>query len=103
MGKEMEHPNKINPRLTELIIGLHEQGYTEDFFMEGQAIYLTAGEKQMNLCLPFTIKDIDEYYDSLNRKYRYVQTVETSCGIKGILISDVVRDNKQELFRNAIG
>ncbi|MCJ8208603.1 hypothetical protein MUY27_02710 [Mucilaginibacter sp. RS28] len=77
---------KINSLLTKRVTQLHQAGYTSDFA-------LTKGKNLRSLqteieTKPFatTIKLVDQIYDRLFLQYKYVHTVETDNGEKGILL-----------------
>jgi hypothetical protein len=83
----------VNSELTKLIISCHEQGYTEDFFID------THSRRVRNQASPevdyhwFTITVVNQCYDSLTQGYKYIHTVETLCGIKGLLVCPNVQFN----------
>ncbi|MFA6083476.1 hypothetical protein [Mucilaginibacter sp.] len=92
----MDTPNcrtrKINRSLTDMIIRLHEHGYTEDFSVSDVAgkpvlMHCEAGEIAVNY---FKISIINQFFDRLTFRYKYLHAVETDCGLKGIVLSNGV-------------
>ncbi|MCR8560343.1 hypothetical protein KXD93_22005 [Mucilaginibacter sp. BJC16-A38] len=83
-------PNRlrtVNSQLTRLIIRYHEEGYTEDFFINSATnrLYLL---RDQHSCFPyFRMNIVSQCYDSLTKGYKYIHIIETTCGLKGLLIS----------------
>jgi hypothetical protein len=76
----------VNRELTRLIIKYHEQGYTEDFYINSQNRLLYS-QSDAGVCYPwFTLTIVNQCYDSLTQGYKYIHAVETLCGVKGLLI-----------------
>ncbi|RWY46042.1 hypothetical protein [Mucilaginibacter gilvus] len=89
MNSLKNNARKLNNALTRRVIDLHDKGYTHDFLpMDGQHF----------LCLQdsvdFSVEDlniqvIDHGFDQLSKTYKYIHTIETINGSKGLLVSDV--------------
>jgi hypothetical protein len=83
------HPlKKMNAGLTNWVIRLHQVGYTDDFLpVNGGAVKcVQSGDS-------FAIKDlkvklIDCSYDLLTRNYKYIHTIDTQVGYRGLLITN---------------
>jgi hypothetical protein len=92
----------MNHLLTKMIIELHEKGFTEDFFIaEDQSSLCSPNSK--NLIFPFfAILIINQGYDQFAKCYKYVHAIETSCGIKGLLLSSQVFFNTNYLSEHKI-
>jgi len=79
---------KKNESLTNWVIILHQTGYINDFFPfnNGEVQCVQNGEN-------FPIKDlrvilIDCCYDLLTRSFRYIHTIDTEAGYRGLLITN---------------
>jgi hypothetical protein len=79
---------KMNTALTNWVISLHQNGYTDDF------LPLNNGEVQ---CVQngqnFAIKDVwvnlvDCNYNLLIRSYQYIHTIDTQVGYRGLLTTN---------------
>lgn len=95
MTSENGKYRRINPALTNMIIKLHERGYTEDFEVElkGQEVqHATRNELLFASC---SVMIVSQYYDQLLRKYIYLHTAETSWGERGIIVSDAILTGNQ--------
>lgn len=88
----------INPSLTNSIIRLHDLGYTEDFVaidLDGRLV-ITHGENGDIFIVDFQISIINQFFDRLSFQFTYLHAIETSCGLRGIVLSSSV------LFTNNI-
>lgn len=79
---------KFNKGLTNRVISLHEQGYTDDFLpiSNGEVQCVQNGES-------FAVKGlrvnlIDCSYDLLTHSYQYIHTIDTLAGYRGLLITN---------------
>lgn len=91
MKTSFEDSRHVNLRLTRAIIKFHERGYTEDFFIKGFSENLYAQSAPEMVCNSFTIAVMDQCYDYLTRGFKYIHLIETSCGLKGILVYDKIK------------
>jgi hypothetical protein len=78
----------VNTRLTKTIIQCHEAGYTEDFVYNGPGIGITDYDCPQVIHQFFTATVIDMGYDTLAGEYKYIYTIVTNCGRKGILVAN---------------
>ena len=81
---------KLNNALTRRVIELHSKGYTDDYMP-------TADHKLqcMQDSLDFAVEDldiqiIDQQFDQLSNSYKYIHTIETINGSKGLMITDFI-------------
>jgi len=83
---QLSNQRKVNSVITKHIITLHDLGYVNDFHL---------AKCQMVKCLqdattlPASIATIELMglsYDSLARSFKYLHTVETPFGVKGIML-----------------
>ena len=71
--------------LTELVISLHEEGYSEDFFlMDGMICDYCQRPFAPH---SFSVTRLD-YFVSQKEKNRFLYVVETDTGLKGLLICE---------------
>ena len=77
----------VNSQLTKLIISYHERGYTEDFYVDNLSRRLYIQGNRSYHCSSYVIAVISQCYDSLTKDFKYIHTIETFCGIRGLLIS----------------
>lgn len=89
----------VNPTLTNMIIWLHDHGYTEDFSATTQNGRLMVSHiLSADLAVTnFQIFIINQFFDRLTNKFIYLHAIETNCGLKGIVLSQLVlfADNSQ--------
>lgn len=78
----------VNQRLTKRIIALHESGYVLDFRFEQTTGTICMEEVDYPLYENFHCCLVDQCFDEFSCSYRYLHTVETFCGRKGLLLSD---------------
>ncbi|MBD1365413.1 hypothetical protein IDJ77_16485 [Mucilaginibacter sp. ZT4R22] len=87
MNKQTKNGKIINCLLTRTIIKLHENGFSEDF-TEEEGIYtciqcnmqFSSSYIQINIC--------DLVFDDFSGRYKYIYTIESYSGLKGVLIAD---------------
>jgi len=82
----------VNRSLTNTIISLHDRGYIEDFLALtiGGKVVIKLGESGDPVITDFQISVINQFFDQLSMKFTYLHAVETSCGLKGIVLSNNV-------------
>ena len=78
----------VNKDLTQRLIKLHTRGYDLDFCMTCTD-YLTCLQNQERFAFEdITIKVVDQVYDFMTNSYKYVHTIDTACGRKGIMVME---------------
>jgi len=78
----------VNKDLTKRLIKLHTKGYDLDFCMTCTD-YLTCVQNQKRFaCEGITIRVVDQVYDFMTNSYKYVHTIDTACGRKGIMVME---------------
>lgn len=91
---------KVNHTLTNLIIKLHDRGYTEEFVARGRDGGLTLISDDHRLITDFQISIINQFFDSLDLKFTYLHAIETNCGLRGIVLStDVLSARNAQYVR----
>lgn len=78
---------KVNHTLTNLIIKLHDSGYTEDFVASRHDGRLVLVSNDHRLISDFQISVINQFFDRLDLKFTYLHAIETNCGLRGIVLS----------------
>jgi len=81
---------KVNHTLTNLIIKLHDSGYTEDFVTRRHEGRLALVSDNDRLISDFQISIINQFFDRLDLKFTYLHAIETNCGLRGIVLSNDV-------------
>ncbi|GGH21911.1 hypothetical protein [Mucilaginibacter phyllosphaerae] len=81
---------KLNHAITARVIALHGQGYTDDFLPAKDQTFMCLQNSE-NFALPdLQIQMIGQGFDQLTNTYKYIHTIETITGSKGLLISDFI-------------
>ena len=92
MNIRERNSRKLNSSITRRVIELHDNGYEYDFLMLGRHLLCI----QSNQGFPASavhIKVIDQGYDKLSRSFKYIHTVDTCNGEKGVMISEAIFTN----------
>ncbi|WDF55644.1 hypothetical protein [Mucilaginibacter sp. KACC 22063] len=78
--------NVINRLLTKRLNQLHNEGYIYDFALNNDKAILCIQNNCRVAKNSFSVKLIDQVYDQLFNNYKYIHTIETDAGEKGILL-----------------
>jgi len=79
---------RINSQLTRRIIDLHDQGYGLDFGInQCRGIVCLQDNREFGLA-GVQVRIVDQVYDQFSHSYKYIHTIQTSCGEQGLLIAD---------------
>jgi hypothetical protein len=81
---------KLNPTITSRVIDLHGKGYTDDFLPANDHTILCVQNSENFAVTDLYIKVIDQGFDQLTKSYKYIHTIETLNGDKGLLIADFI-------------
>lgn len=81
---------KLNSTLTSRVIDLHDQGYTDDFLPVKDECFLCLQNSENFSLTDLNIQLIDEGFDQLSKTYKYIHTIETTNGNKGLLIGELL-------------
>ena len=77
---------KLNRKLTDWVISLHQRGYTDDF-LPVNADNLQCVQNGESFALrDLRVSLVDCSFDLLTRTYQYIHTIETQVGYRGLLI-----------------
>ncbi|MDB5023414.1 MAG: hypothetical protein JWP78_1169 [Mucilaginibacter sp.] len=80
----------INRSITKKVIELHNSGYVFDFLIADSLEIICLQDNRYFLFENVLIKIVDQGYDLLSRSYKYIHTIETYCGDKGLLLNDAI-------------
>ncbi len=87
---------KLNNALTSRVIDLHNQGYTDDFLSVKDDFFCLQNSENFSLA-DLNIQVIDQGFDQFTKTYKYIHTIETSNGKKGLLIADLMYADLEEV------
>ena len=84
--------NKVmtNAFLTKKIIALHEHGYEQDFRFAGDNLLVCIQTDKYYDMAGVAFRLEDQQYDCLSHSFKYLHTIETCSGEKGILLTDSI-------------
>ena len=88
--KTLSEKRITNCLLTKKIIDLHKQGYTYDFHVINQDEIVCDQDNSTHYLRCVMIRIIDQCYDVMSHTYKYVHTIDTPCGYKGLLITNKI-------------
>jgi len=81
---------RLSNALTSRVIDLHDKGYTDDFLSIQDERFLCIQNSEDFSLADLNIKVIDEGFDQLSKTYKYIHTIETTNGSKGLLVTDFI-------------
>jgi len=88
-----ERIEKINDRITSAVIALQEKGYDLDFYtLGGKELVCTQNNIVFGMDI-LEIKSIGHAYDQLSHSRKFIHSVETFQGLRGILLTEKSHDN----------
>ncbi|WP_146203132.1 hypothetical protein [Mucilaginibacter oryzae] len=83
----------MNRTLTKWVIDLHGKGYTDDFLqLNSQRLRCLQNSEDFPIT-DLDIKVIHQGFDQLTKTYKYIHTIETMDGAKGLLVVEDVCPN----------
>lgn len=82
----------LNCAITRRVIALQAQGYDHDFLIQGTQ--LVCIQNSLGFPLEFvSIKVIDQAYDHLSRRFKYIHIIDTGSGQKGVMVTEAIVTN----------
>ena len=81
---------KRNNAITKRVIELQDQGYLYDFMYLGKEKFLCLQDSVCFYPPDVSIKLIDQAYDQFSNCYKYIHSVETASGYKGLLLEEAI-------------
>ena len=88
--KHLFNIRKLNSSLTNKVIELHNTGYDQDFQLQGQKHLLCLQDNRLFNFDNVLVRLIDQGYDNLSHSFKYIHTIDTGCGQKGILLTSKI-------------
>jgi hypothetical protein len=88
MKNQLARTKRLNGRITKRVIELHEKGYSMDFQSISKHYYLCLQDSFGFAIDDLVIVVIDQIFDRFSKTYKYIHTVESTTGCKGVLLSD---------------
>ncbi|NQX54041.1 hypothetical protein HQN86_10475 [Pedobacter panaciterrae] len=78
----------MNCLLARKVIDLHNIGYELDFVVERPGQLTCVQDNRIFSSESVVVILVDQAFDQLSRKFRYIHTVETLLGDRGLLLSE---------------
>jgi hypothetical protein len=72
---------------------LHDTGFIFDFYVSEGSSFRCVQDNSIYPDTQLLIRVIDQCYDQYCRKFKYVHTIETFCGKKGLLLTSGIYTN----------
>jgi len=89
-----KNTRKLNSLLTKRVIELHSKGYDYDFLPSGNQHLLCLQNNADFKVTDVNINIIDQGYDQLSRSFKYVHSIDTGNGERGVLIAEGIFTNE---------
>lgn len=83
----------MNGSITKRVIELHNLGYDHDFQITGNRALLCLQNNENFPVDAVRIAVIDQGFDQLTQSYKYIHTIDTDSGERGMLMSDCIFTN----------
>jgi len=80
----------VNKEFTKTLIRLHNQGYDLDFYMDSKGSLVCAQNGELFPCEYVGVELVNQVYDFIANIFKYVHTVDTVCGTKGIMVMECI-------------
>lgn len=81
---------KVNGSITRKVIELHNIGYVFDFSILDQQEVICLQDNKHFRKENVNVKVMGQGYDLFSHSFKYIHTIETSCGKWGLLLADEV-------------
>ncbi|WP_374950124.1 hypothetical protein [Mucilaginibacter sp.] len=100
MNNKSRKSRKLNFNLTRKVIELEDKGYCLDYMvLKGQLLCVQNNQsipvEAVHICV------VDQGYDQLSSCFKYIHTVDTGNGEKGVMITDaIITNNATSLAAN---
>jgi hypothetical protein len=86
---------RVNSSLTKRVAQLHNEGYELDFALCDNKVIICVQNSCSIAQNSFSVKLVDQVFDQLFKRYKYLHLIETDSGEKGILLShEIYFDSK---------
>ncbi|GAA4314702.1 hypothetical protein GCM10023149_10920 [Mucilaginibacter gynuensis] len=98
MKTKRDYIIKLNSILTRRVIDLHDKGYIHDFLpLRGQSFLCIQNKEKFGMD-ELNIIVIDQAYDQFTRTFKYIHTIETPDGSKGLLLADFIYTTSKNMI-----
>jgi len=81
---------KVNGSITNKVIELHNDGYIFDFLILDQLEVLCLQDNKRIPREHVLVKVQGQGYDLFSHTFKYIHTIETTCGKRGLLLTEQV-------------
>lgn len=88
---------RVNCLLTKKIIELHSLGYEFDFRLLNAQEVICVQDNRKYHPSNMQVKVTDQVFDFLSHSYKYIHTIDTDCGTKGLLIIEGIYVSGQNI------
>ncbi|RFZ91169.1 hypothetical protein D0C36_19710 [Mucilaginibacter conchicola] len=92
MNISSKHHRKLNSAITRRVIELHSKGYDQDFMMQTNRLLCIQNNEDF-AASAVQIRVVDQGYDHVDGCFKYIHTIDTFNGQKGVLIADGIFTN----------
>ncbi len=88
--KQRIRSNTVSCAMTRKVIDLHNQGYVYDFLITVDKIVMCIQDDQHYSNRDLIIRLTDICFDEISKSFKYIHTVETYCGRRGLLVANCI-------------
>jgi hypothetical protein len=81
---------KMNGSLTRKLIELHDKGYVNDFLLTAKKNLLCIQDEVIFPIEHAAVRLVYLGYDHLTNSFKYIHTIDTGTGEKGVLLADSI-------------
>jgi hypothetical protein len=85
---------RLKNSVANAVIQLHQEGFSYDFSMLENHSYLCLQSNKVYTHDTANITFVDEFYDRYTSNYKFIHTIDTCCGIKGLMILNTMYNNE---------
>ena len=90
IGQSSKRNIALNNAIARRVIELHDLGYEFDFQIFNNQSMLCLQDNSRIAMEYLSVKLIDVGYDHLSHSFKYIHTIETACGKRGLLLADKI-------------
>ena len=90
IGQSSKRNIRLNNAIACRVIELHHLGYEFDFQIFNNRSVLCLQDNNCTAMEDLSVRLVDMGYDQLSHSFKYIHTVETSCGKRGLLLADKI-------------
>ena len=90
VGQSSRKNIRLNHAIARRVIILHDLGYEFDFQIFTHQSVICLQDNNCTATKDLLVKLVDMGYDQLSHSFKYIHTVETTCGKKGLLLAEKI-------------